>query len=103
MVVRTDTSEYETKIAIGIGPFRTQKVIQSRKLDSLLRHEVHGASFATLRGNEVSDTLLMNLREEDKSILSTGCGFESRLSIDTGDHWTVVQRTSGTVPTPQPG
>jgi hypothetical protein len=62
MVVRTDTSKYRTKIAVGIGRFLTQKVIRPQKLDSLLQHEVHGASFATLRGNEVSNTILMNVR-----------------------------------------
>jgi hypothetical protein len=62
MVVRTDTPKYKTKIAIGIGRFLTQKVIRPRKLDSPLRHEVHGASFATLPGNEISNTILMNMR-----------------------------------------
>jgi hypothetical protein len=62
MVVRTDTSKYKTKIADDIDRFLTQKVIRPRKLDSLLGHEVHGASFATLRGNEVSNTILMNVR-----------------------------------------
>jgi hypothetical protein len=62
MVVRTDASESKRKIAVGIGPFRTQKVMQPRELDSLLRHEVHGASFATLRGNEISNTRLMHVR-----------------------------------------
>jgi hypothetical protein len=62
MVVRTDMSIYKTKTAVGIGRFLTQKVIRPRKLDSLLRQEVHRANFATLRGNEVSNTILMNVR-----------------------------------------
>jgi hypothetical protein len=36
MVVRTDISKYKTKIAVSIGRFLMQKVIQPRKLDSLL-------------------------------------------------------------------
>jgi hypothetical protein len=34
MVVMTDTSKYQTKIAVGIGRFLTQKVIRPQKLDS---------------------------------------------------------------------
>jgi hypothetical protein len=66
MAMRTDTSEYKTKIAVCIGRFLTQKVIRPQKLDSLLRQEVHGANFATLRGNEVSNRILMSPREEDR-------------------------------------
>jgi hypothetical protein len=59
--VRTDTSKYKTKIAVGISRFLTQKVIWPRKLNSLLRYEVHGASLAELRGNEVLNTILINV------------------------------------------
>jgi hypothetical protein len=61
MVVRTDTSKYKTKIAASISHFLTQKVIRPLRLDNLLRHEVHGASFATMRGNEISNMILMNV------------------------------------------
>jgi hypothetical protein len=62
MVVRTDTSKHKTKIAVGIGRFLTQKVIRPQKLDSLLQHEVHGATYTTLPGNAVLNTILMNMR-----------------------------------------
>jgi hypothetical protein len=40
---------------MGIGRFLTQKVILPDKFRKLIGHEVHGATYTTLKGNEVSN------------------------------------------------
>jgi hypothetical protein len=57
-----DVSEETTQTAVAIGRFLIKKVIQPPKLESLAPYQVHGTSFATLRGKEVSNTIVMNVR-----------------------------------------
>jgi hypothetical protein len=67
--MKIDTSEHRAKAAVGIDDFLIKKVIRPQKLNSLLRLEVYGASVATLRGHEVLNTILIDVREEDRCIL----------------------------------
>jgi hypothetical protein len=62
MIVKIGTSKNIAEMAISLGRFLTSRFIQPRKLDSLLPHEMHGASLSMLRGNEISSTTLMNVR-----------------------------------------
>jgi hypothetical protein len=55
MVVKTDESEYKTRTAMGIGRFLTQKVIRPDKYNRLIAHELHGATYTTLKANDVSN------------------------------------------------
>jgi hypothetical protein len=61
VIVKTSESEYQTKSADGIGHFRTQKVIRPEKFRELIANKVHGATFTTLKGNEVSNRNLTDL------------------------------------------
>jgi hypothetical protein len=47
MNIRKEELEFKTKSAIGIGRFLTQKIICPEKMEKLISHEVHGASFDT--------------------------------------------------------
>jgi hypothetical protein len=55
MIVKTEESEYKTRTAMGIGRFLTQKVSRPDKFRKLIGHEGHGATYTTLKGNEVSN------------------------------------------------
>jgi hypothetical protein len=59
--VKTSESEYKTKSAIGIGHFLTQKVVRPEKFRKLIAHQVHGATYTTLKGNEVSNRNLTDI------------------------------------------
>jgi hypothetical protein len=61
MVVKTEESEFKTKTPVGIGRFLTQKVIRPNQIKKLIEHETHGASFITLKENDVSDAMLTNI------------------------------------------
>jgi hypothetical protein len=61
MLVKTEESELKTKTAVGIGHFLTQKVIRPNMYKKLIEHEVHGASFITLKGNEASNKILTDI------------------------------------------
>jgi hypothetical protein len=61
MLVKTEESELKTKTAVGIGHFLTQKVIRPNMYKKLIEHEVHGASFTTLKGNEASNKILTDI------------------------------------------
>jgi hypothetical protein len=61
MIVKTEESEFKTRTAVGIGRFLTQKVIRSDKYKQLITHEVHRASYTTLKRNEISNTILTNI------------------------------------------
>jgi hypothetical protein len=61
VIVRTEGSEYKTRSAMGIGRFLTQKVIRPEKHKKLVAHEVHGATYTTLQGNEVSNHRLTDI------------------------------------------
>jgi hypothetical protein len=54
-------SEYKTKTAVGIGRFPTQKILRPHKINQLIEHKCHGASFPTLKCNEVSNSLLTDV------------------------------------------
>jgi hypothetical protein len=53
MIVKTEDSEYKTRTAMGIGRFLTQKVIRPDKFRKPIGHEAHGATYTTLKGNQV--------------------------------------------------
>jgi hypothetical protein len=61
MIVKKGGSEFKTKSAAGIGRFLTQKIVRSEKYEKLIGHEVRGASFKTLKQNEVSNAMLTNI------------------------------------------
>jgi hypothetical protein len=61
VILRNGESEIKTKTAVGIGRFLTQMIIRIKKAMKLVAHEVHGASFMTLRSNEGSNRLLTNI------------------------------------------
>jgi hypothetical protein len=46
---------------VDICRFLTQEVIQKNKIEKLIEHEVHGASFTTLKGNKISNAMLTNV------------------------------------------
>jgi hypothetical protein len=61
LILKTTESELKTKTAVGIGRFLTQKVIRAEKIEKLMSHQVHGASYTTLKGNEPSNAMLTNI------------------------------------------
>jgi hypothetical protein len=61
MIVGRDESEMKTKTAAGVGHFLTQKMIRTDKIEEVMKHEVHGASYETLRNNEMSNGMLTNI------------------------------------------
>jgi hypothetical protein len=61
MVVKTEQSEFKTRMTMRISHFLTQNVIRSDKFRKLIGHEVHGATHTTLKGNEVSNQNLINV------------------------------------------
>jgi hypothetical protein len=61
MVVKTEESELKISSAVGIGRSLTQKVIRPGKYNKLIEHKVHGASYTTLKGNEVSNSMLTDI------------------------------------------
>jgi hypothetical protein len=61
LIVKTEESEFKTRTAVGVGRFLTQKVIRPAKFKKLVEHEVHGASYVTLKGNETSNSILTNI------------------------------------------
>jgi hypothetical protein len=62
MIIKTEESEMKTNLAIGIGRFLTQKVVRSRKIKSLLEKLKHGAMFATLKDNQISNKILSDAK-----------------------------------------
>jgi hypothetical protein len=67
MVLRRAELEYKTNTAVGIGRFPTQKILPPEKIEKLIEHKCHGASFTTLKNNEVSNAIRMdpNTRNTD--------------------------------------
>jgi hypothetical protein len=61
MLVKTEESELKTNTAVGIGRFLAQKVIRTDLYKKLIQHEVHRASYHTLKGNEVSNSMLTDI------------------------------------------
>jgi 5-keto 4-deoxyuronate isomerase len=61
MLVKTEESELITKTAVGIGRFLTQKVVRPDMYKKLITHEVDGATYTTLKGNDVSNSMPTNI------------------------------------------
>jgi hypothetical protein len=61
MTIGAGESEFDTKTAVGIGRILTQKVIRTKKITDLMKLEVHGANFKTLKMNEVSNSMWTNV------------------------------------------
>jgi hypothetical protein len=61
LILKTSESEYKTKTPVGIGRFLTQKLIRADKIQRLICHEVHGASYTTLKENDSSNSMLTNI------------------------------------------
>jgi hypothetical protein len=51
----------KTKTAVGIGRFLTQKLVRAKKIEKLVQHKVHGASFITLKENNTSNAMLTDI------------------------------------------
>jgi hypothetical protein len=51
----------KTKTAVGIGRFLTQKLVRIQKAEKLTKHELHGASYTTLKNNEASNAILKDI------------------------------------------
>jgi hypothetical protein len=58
MVIKTNGSKKKTNFTVGVGHYLTQKVVQSRKIETFLRKEKYGATFATLEDNLVTNKML---------------------------------------------
>jgi hypothetical protein len=61
MIIKTEESELQTISAVGIGRFLTQNVIRPGKYKQLIEHEVHGATYTTLKRNDVSNRMLIDI------------------------------------------
>ena len=61
MIVGAGKSELKTTTPVGIGQFLTQEIIRTKNIEALVRHDVHGASFTTLKRNEVSNAILTDV------------------------------------------
>jgi hypothetical protein len=61
MTISSGESEVETKTAVGIGRFLTQKHVRAKKFEKLIQHEVHGASYTTLKNNKTSHAILTDI------------------------------------------
>jgi hypothetical protein len=61
MIVRSRGSELKIKTAVGIRRFLTQQIVRVKKFEKAIEHECHGASFTTLKSNEVSNAMLTDV------------------------------------------
>jgi hypothetical protein len=61
MIMKTGESKFQTKTTVCIDLFLTQKIVRAEKIEKLIKHEVHGASFTTLEKNEISNLILTNI------------------------------------------
>jgi hypothetical protein len=60
-VLKGQESEYKTKTAVGVGHFRTQKILRADKIEKLIQHPCHGASLTTMKSNKVSNSMRTNV------------------------------------------
>jgi hypothetical protein len=65
MQLKTAELELKTKTKVGIGRYFTQKVIQKAQIEGLLQHPQHGAQYATLQDNSVSNRILIEVHTKD--------------------------------------
>jgi hypothetical protein len=61
MILTTPESEHKTKMAVGIGRFLTQGIIRTGRITKSIAYGVRGASFTTVKNNEVSNRMLTNV------------------------------------------
>jgi hypothetical protein len=59
--MKTGESEFKTKTMVDVSRFLTQKIVRMEKIEKLIKHEVHGASFTTFKKNEISNLILTNI------------------------------------------
>jgi hypothetical protein len=62
IVIKANGSEKKTNCAVDICRYLTQKAIQLRKIETLLRKEKHGATFTTLEDNLVSNKMFTDAK-----------------------------------------
>jgi hypothetical protein len=60
VIVKSGELEHQTKSAIGIGRFLTQRVIRPRLYEKLIAHATHGATYTTLEDNPLSNKMLID-------------------------------------------
>jgi hypothetical protein len=61
MILTIPESECKTQTTVSVGPFLTQNIIRTGKITKLIVHGVRRASFTTLKDNEVSNAMMMNV------------------------------------------
>jgi hypothetical protein len=61
MVLKGSESEYKTKRVVRVIRFLKKQILRPDKLNGLLQHKCHGASFVTLGNSEVSNSLLTKI------------------------------------------
>jgi hypothetical protein len=61
MKITSGELEVKTETAVGIGHFLTQKLVRAKKIEKLVEHNVHGASFTTLKDNDTSNAILTDI------------------------------------------
>jgi hypothetical protein len=61
VIMTTGESTFKTKTAVGIGRFLTQKPVRGKKFGKLIQHEIHGASYTTLKNNETWNAFLTHI------------------------------------------
>jgi hypothetical protein len=62
MVIKANRPENKTNCAVGIGRSMTQKGVRLRKIETLLRKQKHGVTFAGQENNLVSNKMLIDVR-----------------------------------------
>jgi hypothetical protein len=62
MVIRANGSKKKTNCVVDIGRYLTQKVVRPRKIETLLKKEKHGITFAVLKDNLISNKILIGAR-----------------------------------------
>jgi hypothetical protein len=66
MILKESEFEDQTKTAVGIGRFLIQKILRSDEIEKLIEDKCHGACFTTLKNNEVSNSILMDVTTRRK-------------------------------------
>jgi hypothetical protein len=74
MELRKEGLVYKTKKPTGIGRFLTQSIIRKRLAEKVQQHPQHGASFETLKGNEISNKILRNAKYSNSLFRFTVAG-----------------------------
>jgi Txe/YoeB family toxin of Txe-Axe toxin-antitoxin module len=61
MIIPSGESEVKTKTGVVIGRFLTQRLVRAKKFEKLIQHEVYRASYTTLKNNETSNAILIDI------------------------------------------